>query len=115
MQGQPAHLLNLFLTYDNDRTGTSAGLFYNRTGETLLSGAATGLDSGTPNVFERAYGVLDVSATQRIRQNLILTLRARNLLEPQRGSVYRNPQGAEAVKFERDTALRIGLTVGLKW
>jgi outer membrane receptor protein involved in Fe transport len=115
LQGQPAYLLNLFLTYDNDRTGTSAGLFFNRTGETLLSGAATGLDSGTPNVFEQGYGILDFSATQKIRQNLVLTLRARNLLEPERGSLYRNPQGTEAVKFERDTALRIGLTVGLKW
>ncbi len=115
LQGQPAYLLNVFLTYDNDRTGTSAGVFYNRTGETLLSGAATGLDSGTPNVLETGYGILDLSVTQKIRQNLIVTLRARNLLQPERGSVYRNPQGAEAVKFERDTALRIGLSVGLKW
>jgi len=115
LQGQPAYLLNVFATYDNDRTGTSAGLFYNRTGETLLTGAATGLDSGTPNVFERAFGILDFTASQKIRQNLILSLRARNLLQPDRGSVYRSPQGDEVVEFERETPFLIGLSVGLKW
>ncbi len=115
LQGQPAYLLNVFATYDNERTGTSAGLFYNRTGETLLSGAATGLDSGTPNVFDNAYAILDFTATQKIKQNLVVALRARNLLQPERGSIYRNPQDAEAVKFERTTPLRIGLSIGLKW
>jgi outer membrane receptor protein involved in Fe transport len=115
LQGQPAYLLNVFFTYDNDRTGTSAGLFFNRTGETLVSGAATGIDGGQPNVFERGYGVLDFTAAQKIKKNLIVTLRARNLLQPERGTLYRNPQDAEVVKFERDTALRIGLSVGLKW
>jgi TonB-dependent receptor len=115
LQGQPAYLLNVFFTYDSERTGTSAGLFYNHTGETLVSGAATGSENSTPNVFERDYGILDLTASQKIKQNLIVSLRVRNLLTPDRGTFYRNPQGNEAVKFERETPLRIGLSIGLKW
>jgi TonB-dependent receptor len=115
LQGQPEYLLNAFVTYENDRTGTSAGVFFNRTGDTLLTGAAFGIDNSTPNVFERAFGVLDVSASQKIRKKLNVGFRARNVLEAGRGSVFRDPRGNESIKVDRSTARRFSVSIGYKW
>jgi len=51
LQGQPDYLLNFDLMYEQERTGWTGGLFYNRVGETLVSGAARGTDDGNPDVF----------------------------------------------------------------
>jgi TonB-dependent receptor len=115
LQGQPDLLLNVFLTYDNDRTGTSAGLFYNRTGEKLLTGAAVGLDEPKPNLYERAFDVLDFTVSQKIRDNMKFTARAQNLLVPERGNDYRDPRGKESIKQRYETAQVISLSLGLTW
>lgn len=115
LQGQPEAVANLSLVYDNDDSGTSIGVFYNLTGETLVSGAGRGQTDGTPDVYEKAYGSLDLSMSQLFLKNLTVTLRARNLLTPARRSVFRTPDGEEAVKTERDTPMLIGLGVGMKW
>ncbi|HEX5042676.1 MAG TPA: TonB-dependent receptor [Candidatus Polarisedimenticolaceae bacterium] len=115
LQGQPAYVGNLNVVYDNADSGTSIGAFYNVTGETLVSGAGRGQTDGTPDVFEKSYGTLDLSMSQLFLKRLTVTVRFKNLLTPTRTSVYRTPGGEEAIKSERDTPLLVGIGVGLKW
>lgn len=114
LQGQPADVFNFNITYDNERTGTSAGLFYNRTGDTLLTGASVGQDGGIPNVFDVAYGGFDLSVSQKI-DGATVTLRGKNLLSPDRESVYRLPDGEERLKTRRETPVLISLSVSYAW
>ena len=115
LQGQPAYVGNLNVVYDNADSGTSLGAFYNVTGETLVSGAGRGQTDGTPDVFEKAYGTLDLSMSQLFLKRLTVTVRFKNVLTPTRTSVYRTPSGEEAIKAERDTPLLVGIGVGMKW
>ncbi len=115
LQGQPAYVGNLNVVYDNADSGTSVGAFYNVTGETLVSGAGRGQTDGTPDVFDRSYGTLDLSLSQLFLKRMTVTVRFKNLLTPTRTSVYRTPAGEEAIKSERDTPLLVGVGVGLKW
>ncbi len=114
LQGQPADVLNLNITYDNERTGTSAGIFFNRTGDTLLTGASVGETGGIPDVFDSAYGTLDLSVSQKL-DGATVTLRGKNLLSPDRESVYRLPNGEERLKTRRETPILISLSVSYAW
>jgi len=115
LQGQPEYVLNVNLTYDNDRSGTSAGAFYNLVGDTLITGAARGVEDGNPSVFEEPLGSLDVTFSQKIGKGHVVSLRGENLLRPPRRSVYRTPGGGEVVKSERDSARRFVVTGTIKW
>jgi len=115
LQGQPAYLLNIDLVYEHERTGLVGGLFYNRVGEMLVSGAARGTDDGIPNVFQEAYGTLDLKVTKKYPNGLSASFIARNILRPVVGSVYRKPDGDEAVKSEHPTPAILGVSVGWTW
>jgi TonB-dependent receptor len=115
LQGQPEYVYNLNVAWDDDARGISAAVFYNRVGETLLTGAARGETDGVPNVFDTAYGTLDLTASKRLTRHLSVGLKARNLLRATRTSVYRKPDGDEAVKSERDTAALYALSASYRW
>jgi TonB-dependent receptor len=126
LYAQPAFTFNANLTYGNERSGTRAGVFYNRLGDTLLSGAAAGPDS-KPDVFELEYDSLDATFQQRLLRTkggqLTLALKARNLTRPTRTQVYRLPRTRydvsgqalplEEIYKQRETASRFG--VSLSW
>ena len=63
LQGQPEYLLNVCLNYDHDEWAPRPACS-TTSGETLPTGAATGLNNSTPNVFERSFGVLDLTASK---------------------------------------------------
>jgi outer membrane receptor protein involved in Fe transport len=115
LQGQPDYVFNFNLSYDNDRTGTSGGLFYNVVGETLLTGAARGVDGGNPDVFERPFHALDLRLSQKVGKEFALSLKVGNILRSERRSVYRTPDGDEAVKSQRPTALLLSVGGTLTW
>lgn len=118
LQGQPEYLFNASVTWDGEKSGTSVGVFYNKVGETLQTGAARGAEDGVPNVFEKPYDTLDLSFSKRLPQwpkNFSLTARAKNLLGSERSSVFRTPDGSEVIKTLRDTASIYGLSFGMKW
>jgi outer membrane receptor protein involved in Fe transport len=114
LQGQPAYLFNANVTYDNASTGIAVGLFFNKIGETLFSGASIGED-GTPNVFEAEFETLDLTVSRRFGEHFSVGFKARNLLQPRRRTFYRTPDGEEATKQEQDTAVRLGLSASWKW
>jgi TonB-dependent receptor len=113
LQGQPAYVTNANITYDHPRIGFSTSVFYNKTGETLLTGAAVG-DSAVPSVYQLPTESLVFRASHRFRRfaksGFALTFRAKNLLETPRRSLYRTPYGEEAIKVDHITALKIGLS-----
>lgn len=115
LQGQPEYLINANVTWDHDRWGSSAGVFYSFVGETLLTGAARGTNDGTPNVYEESWETLDFKFSQTIRDHLSLGLKATNLLRPAKRRVYRTPGGDEALKTERETATDFSLSVSWEW
>ena len=115
LQGQPDYVFNFNASYDNDRSGTSGGLFYNVVGETLLTGAARGAENGSPNVFELPYHGLDLRLSQRVGKGVSVVFKATNILRSDRRSVYRTPDGEEVVKTLRDTALLISLGASMTW
>jgi TonB-dependent receptor len=118
LQGQPDSVFNINLTYDNARSGTSFGIFYNRVTDTLLTGAAVSED-GKPNVYELTFRPLDVTFSQRVvrfgKSTLSFSAKARNLMQGNLETVYRKPSGAQLTKTERVTAARYSLSAKLSW
>ena len=114
LQGQPEYLVNANITYDNARTGTAAGLFFNRVGETLLSGAAVGAD-GTPNVFIAERDALNFTFRQRLGAGIAVTLEGSNLLQDEYLTFYRTEDGQVATKTRHATGRRIGVAIGYGW
>ncbi len=115
LQGQPEYVYNFNIAWDDDTRGWSGGLFYNRIGETLLTGAARGVADGIPNVFEQSYSTADLTVGKRLTEIVSIGFKARNLLQPARSSIYRRPNGEEVVKTERQTAALFALSVSFKW
>jgi TonB-dependent receptor len=115
LQGQPEFAVNFNVTWDYDRTGTSASVFYNAVGETLQSGAARGTDNASPNVFERPFGTLNVNIEQKVGPRGGLSFKAKNILQDKDKTIYRTPDDLEAIKTEHDTAAIYSLTYKWSW
>ena len=107
-------MANLNVTYDHERLGISAGAFYNLTGDMLVSGAARGTTDGTPDVFEEAFGALDVTFRKSIGRHTTIGFRGKNLFARDVRSVYRTPDGQEAVKFERSIPPQLTISATFK-
>jgi len=90
MTNAPNHLYNFFLTYDLERTGTEFGIFYTIRGDTLIAGAGQSNGSFIPNVYEKEYGTLNLSLSQKFGENWNLRFQAKNLLNPEIETVYRS-------------------------
>jgi TonB-dependent receptor len=112
LQGQPDAVVNFNLTYDDDRHGITAGIFYNAVGRTLLSGAATGLDGATPNVYQEPLQFLDATFEKTFKNNVRLLFKGKNLLAPLATAIYLTPYGDLEIKTQRETARVYGITVG---
>jgi hypothetical protein len=101
------------VTYDNKESGTSAGLFYNVTGETLVTGASRA-EFGIPDVFEDKYATLDFTFSQKIGK-LTLSAKAANLLQEDKTSQYVTPRSGSLLKNLRHTAAAYSVGVSYKW
>ncbi len=113
LQGQPDFVLNANVTYDNEDSGTSAGLFYNVTGETLLTGASRA-EFGIPNVIEGKYATLDVTFSQKFGA-VTLSAKASNLLQQDKTASYVTPRSGSLLKSLRHTPAAYAIGVSYKW
>lgn len=111
MEGQPAYLGNINLTFDHERWGTSVGAFWNFTGDTLKSGAAVGDTSATPDVYITERMTVNLSLSQKLSKHWKLTLKAKNVTDPHISEIYRAPDGTETLKraFQAGVAYSVGL------
>ena len=79
LQGQSASILNLDVSWEHFRNGTSATLAFNHTGERLY--AVT--NSNLPLVDEKPADTFDLIASQRFGDSWKLKFKVSNLLDSQ--------------------------------
>lgn len=83
--GQSPYIINFDLAYQNDESGLSTNLSFNRFGDRLAFASG----NATPNIFERAYSTLNWNLSKPLTKNLTLGLKAQNLLNPDIQHTYR--------------------------
>ena len=80
MANAPEYLLNLFLNYDNEETGSQFGVYYTRQGASLVAGATVEAMTTTfPNIFSVPYDTLNVTFSQRLGRYLTLSIGAHEI------------------------------------
>lgn len=103
LQGQSPYVINMQLQYDRPQWGLSTTLLYNVIGKRITE-VGTG---GIPDTYEQPFEQLDFVATQRLADHWTLSLRARNLLNPQ----IESTQGDEVVRSQKRGRI-YGLVLG---
>ncbi len=93
LQGQSPYVLNFQLQYDRPKWGLSTTLLYNVIGKRITEVGT----NRTPDTYEQPFEQLDFVATQRLADNWTLSLRARNLLNPQ----IESTQGDDVVRSQK--------------
>jgi outer membrane receptor protein involved in Fe transport len=112
MTGAPDYLFNAYLTWESEETGTQVGLFYTLTGDTLVAGATQSNGHFVPDVYATPTDTLNFSVTQKFGKWLKLTVQAKNLTNSPVETVYRPPNGADAVRtyFTEGIEFSVGLS-----
>ncbi len=112
MTNCPEYLFNFYTTYQNVKTGTDLGVFYNIRGDTLEAGAGDNNGHYVPNLYARSYATLNFTATQKIWGPLKLKFQAKNLTDPQIQEVYRSRYiGPDVIKTSHRNGIE--LVIGL--
>ncbi len=114
---QAPYSINIYLNYNNKKTGTDITTSFNMVGERLIQ---INLD-GTPDLYSRPNPVLDLVFTQQLFKRLQLKGFAKNILDKPIEEVYANPgtggkfYGRKYVRrsFNRGAELMLGLTYTL--
>jgi hypothetical protein len=112
MTNAPEYLLNAYLTYDIESTGTQLALFYTVQGDTLVAGAGESLGNFVPNVYAKSYDTLNFSLSQRLGPYFKLAIGLKNLTNPEIEEVYRSDFSGDDVtktSYTRGVEFSIGL------
>lgn len=105
LQGQSPFIINVGLFYDNDSTGTSISLAYNRFGRRLVRVART----EQPDYYEEGRDRLDFTLSQSIMSNFELRIGVRDILAHD-VTVTQYEGGSPARVDARDPSLSIGIS-----
>jgi outer membrane receptor protein involved in Fe transport len=108
MTNTPDWLYNLYGTYEIEATGTSFGVFYTVTGDTLTQGPGPSNDYFIPATYRTRFETLNVTMSQSLGRGVRLTLAARNLTDAVMREVYRS-------EFLDDDVERRSMTNGVDW
>ena len=84
---QAPYSMNVYLDYDNPRTGSSFTTSFNMVGERLIQ---VQLD-GTPDIYDRPVPLLDFVFSQRLNKHFRVKGFAKNILNPPYRQVYADP------------------------
>jgi outer membrane receptor protein involved in Fe transport len=112
LQGQSPWVFNLFLSYDNADSGTTARLLYNVYGPRIAEVGALGL----PNMIEQPFHQLDLVFRQRLSKSLTLAFKAKNLLDLPLSFTQRDPASGDDIVvdgFRRGRGFSIAITGNL--
>ncbi len=113
MKNQPEYIVNLYAVYENDRTGTSLGLFWNRKGETLLAGEDGNGSDYIANLVEKPYDNLNLSFSQRLWWDIGFSLKVENILNPEIEEVWQSdyiPDEGIASSYKEGVSISFGLS-----
>ncbi len=113
MLDAPDYLWNAYATYDVAATGSSFGVFYTVTGDTLIQGPGPGNVAYSPATYDRRYDNLTVTLRQQLGQGVQLSLAASNLTDANRRQVYRSeflPEDVTRREFRR--GITYSLSIG---
>ena len=111
MTATPDYLFNASVTYDLEATQTQFGVFYNLTGDSLVSGANPYTTLLTPAIYQEGYGTLNVTASQQIVKGLRLSLGAKNLTNPDITTEYRTPDGFTGLNSVYTAGISLSLSL----
>ncbi len=109
--GQPDKIANVNVVYDNPDWGTQIAVFYNLTGELLIAGAAVGATDGSPDIFEKDFGTMNFTLSQKVGKGFTVSFKAGNLNTDTREQVWRVPSGEDTTKVLRETSATYQLGV----
>lgn len=104
LSDQSPYIINLDLTYDNPRWGTTLSFNYNIFGPRLLIA-----NLSAPDIYEQPVPLLDIVFSQRIGRHLNLKLAARNLLNPEIKRTYGEDSEAIYSSYNRGRTYGISL------
>jgi hypothetical protein len=90
LQGQSPYVVNVQLQYDLPNKGFTSTVLYNIVGKRITEVGTNEI----PDTYEQPFGQLDFVATKSIQKNWTVSLRARNLLDPE----IESTQGDEIVR-----------------
>ncbi len=103
LQGQSPYVINMQLQYDRPQWGLSTTLLYNIVGKRITEVGTNRI----PDTYEQPFEQLDFVATQRIGDKWTVSLRARNLLNPE----IESTQADEVVRSQKRGRI-YGLVLG---
>ncbi|MCF7818862.1 MAG: TonB-dependent receptor, partial [Kiritimatiellales bacterium] len=115
MLNAPEHLYNLNMTYAVEKTGTELGLFYAVKGDTLVVGGGTSNGKYVPDVYEKEYGSLNFSISQKLGEHVKLTFKAKNLTDPSIEEVYRGDGIGDVSKTSYTKGIDYSIDVSATW
>jgi TonB-dependent receptor len=113
MVNAPKSLINYYITYDYEKTGTKIGLFYTINGEKLVVGPGVDDNNFVPGIYAEEYDTLNLSITQKLTEDLSLKFQAKNLTDPLITEVYRSEFIADKVvhdQYKRGQTYSVSLT-----
>ncbi len=116
MKDQPEYIASLYLLYKDKQNGTSAGLFWNRKGETLIAGEYPAANNYFPNLISMPHNSLNMTLSQKLWNNWKISLKAENILNPKIEQVWRSdyiPGEITAESYQKGVTYSI--SVSAKW
>lgn len=114
MSNAPEYLYNIYLTQEFVNTGTTLSLFYTVQGDTLLAGAGVSKGNFVPNVYAKEYGTLNFTLSQKIKEHCTLSLKVKNILNPDIETVYRSEYVPGSDKLKTSYSKGIEFSLSLK-
>ncbi|MEX1024615.1 MAG: TonB-dependent receptor [Planctomycetota bacterium] len=109
----PDYLYNLYLNLDLPERGTRATLFYTVTGDTLIAGKGSDAGRFIPDLYQKEFGTLNFSLSQRLGKHWDFRFQAKNLLDPDIETAYRTdliPGEQLSESYTRGSEFSIGFT-----
>jgi len=108
--GQSPYIVNIELAYQNNNSGTTAGLFYNVAGERLAEVTL----GATPDVYERPKQMLDLNISQRIYEGIDMKFGIKNILDSKTRNVieYKGKEYTYS-EYSNGRSFTVGLSYSL--
>ncbi len=113
MTNAPERLYNLYATYEHPEWGTKVGLFYTVRGDMLVAGAGQSGGNFIPSVYEKEYGTLNFTFSQKLNDIWTVKFKAKNLTNPEIQEVYRSVYVKEGDKVKTSYRKGVEFSVSL--